>query len=206
MVRKSFNDIEQRTTRYWNDDGLPELLMGTLWTVWGGLWLIGTALPKSMAFVCFWLIVPPVLACSGLFAQRALQRLKERITYPRAGYARIKRPPQWVRLTVLVVLMMAMSAVIYTGFWKNIESTAPPLVVAALALAFLVMALHSRNGRLLILSLIAAGLGIWIWRSQAGWMGLNWTFLWLGLVALLLGGLRLRRFLRENPKVAEREA
>jgi hypothetical protein len=45
-----------------------------------------------------------------------------------------------------------------------------------------------------------------VWRTGAGWIGLNWAFLWLGAAALVTGVLRLRRFLRENPKVVETEA
>lgn len=54
--------------------------------------------------------------------------------------------------------------------------------------------------------MISLGLGVWVWRTNAGWAGLNWAFLWLGLAALVTGGVRLRRFLRENPKAAETEA
>lgn len=63
--------------------------MGALWTTWGGLWLIGTTLPRGMAYTCFWLAVPLALACSGIFGNRTLRRLKERITYPRAGYVQL---------------------------------------------------------------------------------------------------------------------
>jgi hypothetical protein len=42
-----------------------------------------------MAYTCFWLAVPLALACSGIFGNRTLRRLKERITYPRAGYVQL---------------------------------------------------------------------------------------------------------------------
>jgi hypothetical protein len=89
------------------------------------------------------------------------------------------------------------------GFVSDSENILPPLVLAVVSLGLLGEAVHGLNGRLLILSMISLGLGVWVWRTKAGWAGLNWAFLWLGLVSLVLGALRLRRFLRENPKAVE---
>lgn len=206
MDQRELKEIEQRTARNWNADGLPELLLGMIWTAWGGLWLIGSALPRGTAYTCFWLVLPPVVACSGFFVNRGLRRLKERISYPRAGYVRLKRPPAWVRALVALAGLLAVSAVVLLGFLGYSESTLSALVVAAISLLLLLVAAHARNGRLLILAVVSLGLGVWVWRTGAGWTGLNWAFLWLGAAALLTGALRLRRFLRENPKVAEAEA
>ena len=205
MDQRELKEIERRSTRYWTIDGLPELMMGVLWTTWGGLWLIGTALPRGMAHTSFWLAVPLALACSGIFGNRTLQRLKERITYPRAGYVQLKPPPAWVGAIVALVSLLALATVVF-GFVRDSENTLPPLVLAVVSLGLLGEAVHGLNGRLLILSMISLGLGVWVWRTNAGWAGLNWAFFWLGLASLVVGALRLRRFLRENPKVVETEA
>jgi hypothetical protein len=206
MDRMELEEIERRSSGYWNIDGLPELVMGALWVVWGGLWLIGTTLPRgSMAFTCFWLVVPPVLACTGFFGDRTLRRLKERITLPRAGYARLKQPPAWAKVIVALVIALVILAVVFAPVGHT-ESTLPPLVLALVSVGMLREGARARNGRLLILAVISLGLGVWVWRTGAGWIGLNWAFLWLGAAALVTGVLRLRRFLRENPKVVETEA
>lgn len=205
MDQKELRKIERRSSSHWTIDGLPELWMGVLCTVWGGLWLIGTALPRGMVYTCFWLVVPPALACFGIFGNRTLQRLKERVTYPRAGYVRLKKPPAWVGVIVVLGLSLTVAAAVL-GFVSHSENILPPLVLAVVSLGLLGEAVHGLNGRLLILSMISLGLGVWVWRSNAGWVGLNWAFFWLGLASLVLGALRLRRFLRENPKVAETEA
>ena len=154
-----------------------------------------------MAFTCFWLVVPPVLACSGFVGNWTLRRLKERITLPRAGYARFKQPPAWAK----VIVALAILAVVFAPVGDT-ESTRPPLVMALVSLGMLREGGRARNGRFLILAAISLGLGVWVWRTRAGWIGLTWAFLWLGAAALVTGALRLRRFLRENPKVAETEA
>ena len=205
MDQRELKDIERRSSSYWTIDGLPELLMGVLWMTWGGLWLIGTALPRGMAYTCFWLVVPPALACFGIFGNRTLQRLKERITYPRAGYVRLKKPPAWVVVIVVLGLSLPIAAAVL-GFVSDSEDSLLPLVLAVISLGLLGQGVHKRNGRLLILATISLGLGVWVWRTGAGWTGLSWAFLWLGIAGLALGALRLRRFLRENPKVAETEA
>ena len=204
MEQQELKEIERRTLKYWNVDGLPELLMGSLWVLWGGLWLAGTALPKGPAYVAFWLVVPFVLASSGIFSRWAVQKLKERITYPRAGYVLTKQP-RWVGVIVALASLLALAALVF-GLVRGSESTLPPLLVAIVSLGLFILAVHESNERLLILAVISLGLGVWVWRTNAGWAGLNWTFLWLGLAALVTGALRLRRFLRENPKAAETEA
>jgi hypothetical protein len=203
--QRELKDIERRSSSYWTIDGLPELLMGVLWMTWGGLWLIGTALPRGMAYTCFWLVVPPALACFGIFGNRTLQRLKERVTYPRAGYVRLKKPPAWVGVIVVLGLSLTVAAAVL-GFVSDSENILPPLVLAVVSLGLLGEAVRGLNGRLLMLSMISLGLGVWLWRAAAGWTGLSWAFLWLGIAGLALGALRLRIFLRENPKPAETEA
>jgi hypothetical protein len=200
MDQGELREIDRRSSGYWNIDGLPELVMGVLWTVWGALWLIGTALPRGMAHTCFWLVVPPVLACSGFFGNWTLRRLKERITLPRAGYARLKQPPAWAK----AIVALAILAVVFAPVGDT-ERTLPPLVLAVVSLGLLSEGGRARNGRQLVLAVISLGLGVWLWRTGAGWIGLNWAFLWLGVAAMVTGALRLRRFLRENPKVAETE-
>jgi hypothetical protein len=41
MQQPDLNDIARRPARYWNIDGLPELMLGLLWIAWGGAWLFG---------------------------------------------------------------------------------------------------------------------------------------------------------------------
>lgn len=68
-------DAEQRAQRYWTIDGLPELLMGALWIVWGAAFLAGEALPRGPAWNVYWMLTPGVLALSGVAAVAILTAL-----------------------------------------------------------------------------------------------------------------------------------
>ena len=63
-------ELERRPTKYWNEDGLPELVMGLLWVLWGGAWLVGNALPRGPVWNVFWMFTPALLALSGVAAVR----------------------------------------------------------------------------------------------------------------------------------------
>ncbi len=73
------NEIQRRPSKYWNVDGLPELSMGLIWAAWGGLWLIGSALPKGPFYVLFWVVVPVVLVAVALGASYVPARGATRI-------------------------------------------------------------------------------------------------------------------------------
>lgn len=61
MPHRDRNDIARRPAQYWNIDGLPELMVGVLWMVWGGAWLVGQTVPHDWRWNAYWLIVPPAL-------------------------------------------------------------------------------------------------------------------------------------------------
>ena len=43
-------DLAARPRRYWHVDGIPELVMGLVWLLWGGALLLGEALPRGTAY------------------------------------------------------------------------------------------------------------------------------------------------------------
>ena len=47
MQNVNLKDIESRPQQYWNIDGLPEVVMGGLWIIWGLASLIPDFLPKG---------------------------------------------------------------------------------------------------------------------------------------------------------------
>ena len=81
-----FDDFAKRPVRSWRQDGLPDLLLGMMLVVPGGIFLGGEALTKGGAagqaylFAAPWVWLGCVLALVWTF-----KRLKERITFPRAG-------------------------------------------------------------------------------------------------------------------------
>ncbi len=107
METVDLTDIERRPQRYWNMDGLPELMMGVLWIVWGGAWLLGERIPRGGVYNAFWMFVPALLALSGFAVVWATRALKARITFPRAGYVAWQPPTRSARLGAAAVTQHA---------------------------------------------------------------------------------------------------
>ena len=106
MEQPDLDDVARRSQKYWDVDGLPELMMGLLWMLWGGAWLFGEALPDDWRADAFWTAVPALLAGSGVAAIWATKRLKQRLTFPRTGYVDWKEPSRSARLMAGGVAMV----------------------------------------------------------------------------------------------------
>lgn len=195
-------DAEHRAQRYWTIDGLPELLMGALWIVWGAAFLAGEALPRGPAWNVYWTFTPAVLAFSGMAAVWTIKRLKARITFPRTGYVEWKEPGRRQRLlTAAVAILTAMLLVVIlsTGRARGVESAAAPALGVILSLGFLVASVRQRAPYLLALAAVALTLAVVFATVASGWDAVNWMFIALGAAAVVVGAIRLRVFLRTHP-------
>jgi hypothetical protein len=201
MQQPNLDDIARRPQKYWDVDGLPELMMGLLWMLWGGAWLLGEALPHDWRANAFWTAVPALLALSGVAAIWATKRLKQRLTFPRTGYVDWKEPSRSARLmAAAVALATAMVlAAVATNRDTRVEHAAAPLLGAILSLAFVVASLRQRAPHYLALAGVALALGLAFGALRAGWESVNWMFVALGAASAALGGLRLVLFLRKHP-------
>jgi hypothetical protein len=198
MAQAELHELEQRPQRYWNVDGIPELVMGGLWLLWGGAFLIGEALPRGWVGVVYYLTVPLVLALSGFAGRRLVTRLKERVTYPRTGY--VDYPASARRACVITGALAIAAAATLVVFAVSAERLAAPAVGVVLCLMFLVMSLRQRAPHLLALAAVALILGVAGGVVQLGWSSLNWLFVGMGLAAASVGGFRLCRYLKANPR------
>jgi hypothetical protein len=199
MIRSELDDLEQRPRRYWHVDGIPELVMGGIWILWGAAVLIGEALPRGPGFVVYWLTVPAVLALSGVAARWLVIRLKERLTYPRTGYVDYPEPTRRTRVmaaAIAIAAAAAMAGVLLIGRAAGAANVAAPAVGVVLSLGFLVISVRQRAPHLLALAGVALALGIAGGVVKLGWTSLNWLFVGLGLAAAGVGAWRLRRYLQ----------
>lgn len=195
-------DAEHRAQRYWTIDGLPELLMGALWIVWGAAFLAGEALPRGPAWNVYWMFTPAVLAFSGVAAVWAIKQLKARITFPRTGYVEWKEPSRPQRLltaAVAILTAMLLVVIISTGRARGVESAAAPALGVILSLGFLVASVRQRAPYLLALAAVALTLAVVFGTVARGWYSVNWMFIALGAAAVVVGTIRLRIFLRKHP-------
>ena len=203
---EELRDLEDRPKRYWHVDGIPELIMGLVWILWGGAVLLGNALPKSSGARAYWLIVLSILVFSGFFANWATRRLKERLTYPRTGYIEYRDSGPRVRLLMRLIAMLSAAAIaglIVTGRAAGMEHSGALVLGVILSLAFVGASVRQKAPHLLALAGIALALGVAFTALKLGWAAMNWLFVWLGIAASVMGAWRLRRYLRQHPTEAQ---
>lgn len=195
-------EIQRRPQRYWNVDGLPELMMGLLWMVWGGSWLFGESLPRGSVWNVYWMFTPALLAMSGVASVWATKKLKARITFPRTGYVEWKGPTRAQRLTaaaIAIVIAALMVALISRSRTEGLEQVAAPGIGVILSLAFVVASVSQKAPHLLVLAGVALVLGLAFGASTSGWNAVTWMLIALGGATALLGTERLWMFLRSHP-------
>lgn len=198
----NLDEIARRPQRYWDVDGLPELMMGLLWMLWGGAWLLGDTLPDDWRSNTYWAVAPAFLVVSSFATVWAIKRLKERFTFPRTGYVDWKEPSRSSRLGAAAVAMVTamVLAAVAANRDAGVEHVAAPLLGVILSLGFVVASLRQRAPHLLALAAVAIALGLAFGALRAGWESVNWLFVALGAASAAVGGLRLVLFLRKNPR------
>jgi hypothetical protein len=195
-------EAEGRAQRYWTIDGLPELIMGTLWMVWGGAFLVGELLPRGPVWNMYWMFTPALLALSGVAAVHLTKRLKARITFPRTGYVEWREPSRTHRMITAAVAMVTAAllvVIVARGRAEGMPSIVAPVLGVILSLSFVVASLSQRAPYLFSLAGVALVLGLVFGASRTGWDAVNWMFVALGAVTACVGALRLGRFMRRHP-------
>lgn len=202
MTHTDLDDLARRPARYWTIDGLPELMLGVLWIVWGAAFLAGQALPHDWRWTAYWLTVAPVLALSGIAGNWLTRRLKARVTFPRAGYVEWKAPERrslaWVGAAIVLAALALAVAVLAAG-GAGIEHRAPAVMGVILSLSFIAVAVRRRTPYHLALAGAAVVLTVAVATISSGWDAMNWLFISLGAVCALVGAVRLARFMRTHP-------
>jgi len=211
----SLKDIERRQPKYWNMDGLPQLVTGVGWLLWGGLYLIGLSMLEGRSYRLYWGIVTGCVLLWGIAVQLAMGKLKERMTYPRAGYAGMPiRGHGIVRRTAAGVLMLGAMTLNLIGLRINLHGFGTFVVCGVIALAIAEPATWpaSKNHLEVVYGWILLSLAVYLAMvlqvrdKSPNDAAAYWTLVCMGLIGIVFGALRLRRFLRENPKAAETEA
>ena len=195
-------EVQRRSQRYWHVDGLPELVMGLTWVLWGGSWLFGQSLPRGSAWNIYWTFTPALLVFSGVASVWATKRLKARITFPRAGYVEWLAPTRAQRLSAAAIALVTASvlvALISRSRTEGLEQIAAPAIGVILSLAFVIASFSQKAPHLLVLAGVALLLGLAFGTVKTGWDAMNWMLIALGAATALLGAIRLGLFVRSHP-------
>ena len=199
-MNKSIKEIKLAAFRYWFEDGLSEIVVGTLFLLIGlliqaeTLILPGSFLAGTSGLASFILVVVGVW-----LARRVIRSLKERLTYPRTGYVDYHKGHPVPR--VLTPVIGAFIAAILVWLIKTYPQTSPvwiPLFQGiVLAIFLLVIGLRSGLVRFHILALITLlfSLGLsQLTNRETVTVGI--TFAAFGLGLTLSGLIALRRYLQ----------
>ena len=197
------NDVERavkRSRQYWYDDGLAEISVGAVFVALGLLFLAEAfgVIPSGVSSIGMVVIVFAGWWLSG----RAVKAAKARITYPRTGYVRYRRPERrrsrrWVT-GAIGGAMGALIAVLFTQAPASLDWL--PALDGVLAGAFLLYLASSVGlARFNILAVLSAVMGVAM--SVAGLgdtLGTGLYFAVMGVVLMLSGVITLIAYLRRT--------
>jgi hypothetical protein len=195
MDKIDLDEMERRTWRESNSDGIMEILLGILLFFMAGVWAKG-----SSGFLAFVLI----------FGNKIIERLKARFTYPRIGYVEL-RPEEGKSLgwgilgytLAVIAFMSVVMALFYGGDLGGADIDRwVPLFIGALFTGGMTY-LHGKSGDPLayVYALVAVVIGgvFTIYEVGPSMRGTEFYLLFLAGFFLVAGVIRLVTFMRRNP-------
>ena len=197
MDRSELEAISRRPLRYWNEDGIPDLLGGVIFVVIAAMnW--GTYVGNP--FVVAALIPVPIV--TSFFGQKAVRKLKERLVFPRTG-AMVPRQPvlrhRWV-WTAVVFLAIAALVILMARFADAFFRWIPLVAGTAYTIGLVEGWRRMRLRRYLLLALVTATTTLTLAsigpRDQLGFILLMAV---TGVALLTSGTYALATFLRTAP-------
>jgi hypothetical protein len=204
MEYHNLTEIEARSKRYWTVDGIPEMVMGAIWIIWGVGFLVQNTIPKGsrLAEIYSWIIIALMLVF-GFAANWIIKALKNKYTFPRGGYVKFSDPPklQWwmtaIAAGLVAVAISLIGALVVKGrFDVNLIAPASGLI---LAIGFLFGSRMPGMRHLAWFSFLSLVMGAVFYLLKLGWSALPWLFTGLGVLFMVSGFCRLRAYLRSVP-------
>ncbi|MBI4492733.1 MAG: hypothetical protein HY690_08090, partial [Chloroflexi bacterium] len=143
-MRREIEWVEQRTRRYWYEDGLGELAIGCVVLLVGLLFLVEGLAPTGLLPDHFSSLGLIVLVFGGSWlANRVVATLKARLTYPRTGYVAYRRPT--ARRRILTGVAAGALGALVAGVLRAAPAALAwiPLLQGLLIAAFLLYLAHT---------------------------------------------------------------
>lgn len=208
----NFKKVELRTIQYWFDDGIWEMALGG-WIFLFGILSLGVALIPGKPFwrVLGWTAILAIAILSVRFAGRAIRRLKEKWTYPRAGFVSYRRPGgqkkprrfSWIG--GLAGLVSALGYGLLRDFFGY--SWAQAGMSLLMALTFFYTAVRANLFRFYVLSIFTLVAGIFVARSGLNALsGIALFGCLLGLALFASGTITFKQFVKKNPVLEKDES
>jgi hypothetical protein len=193
---KDLMGIQQKTLRYWFEDGLSEIVIGSLFFIVGAITLLqGLLMPGSNLYRFLGLLTFLVITAGTLSSRWLIRILKERLTYPRTGYVAYK-PPTTIQRTVSLISGIVITIIILLLVILSSQMSIRwiPLILGFMMAGFLFVT-GLRTGLLkyqfmaigfVVIGLLLSFLNIQEWLSIGIMLSsLGLMFLLSGLIALI---------------------
>lgn len=129
-------NIIRNTRKYWYVDGLSEIAGGLIIFAAGlTYWLVSIMENTSIKAILLMLAQPAVIIIGSLIVRKYLPKIKERLTYPRSGYLKFRKPSRDRR--VKRALIVGMVAGLVAALVSMISSALPNNYLPLLSSIFL---------------------------------------------------------------------
>lgn len=205
-------DIQNRVRRYWVEDGIPDLIVGSFFFIYSALLWWGAHSTQNWINI----ISTVALVLMVIFGRKLIEKLKEIITFPRTGYVKYAsiQPEQTVRRVMLGLGIAAFLALlVLIAFIVGGESAGSTFVwiLIPLFISFVIglFGYSQKSTRYIfytIFSLICGLVSVLLAQHfslsthNALLNGVG-IFLPLGLIMIIGGFWTLRNYLARNPDV-----
>ncbi|RMD73022.1 MAG: hypothetical protein D6823_14075 [Chloroflexi bacterium] len=191
-------DMHQRIRRYWMIDGLPELLIGSIFLLTGLFQLAPLVMPAGSAG---WanLLLPCTMIPAILWGRRLLHALKMRITYPRTGYVSYRQPKRW-QYALGGLVGIGIGIALATPVQNQIAATwVPVLTGMTLAVGIGYYGVYLGMRRFYVLAVFVAVIGMLMHRLPIDpFLGTSLEIVTVGVWMLLSGSITLYRYLQHT--------
>lgn len=200
-MNTNLDDTIKRTRAYWLVDGLPEIYTGTCFLFTALSISLPYILPKPMLFNSA-LVLPVVALVLVLGGRKMINRMKERLTYPRTGYVSYPQQSKMRRAaTFIIAIVVAVGILLLNQYGVNFTQYMPLMQAGSVAIIFIMVSL--RNGGVLRFYLVAGAallLGI-LQMMWWGFLGVGSVFFYgtLGSILVISGSLTLKSYLNQTP-------
>ncbi len=207
-VERQFRDAERRARRYWYEDGLGEIAIGSVFVILGGYFATQALVTGRLGRtgdILLNLLFPAIVLGAGLGMRRIIAKVKERLVYPRAGYAtypQAQRVPKWV--TGMIAGAVAGLIAVLARSAPGVEAWIPACQGFVVAGFLWWLGRLSGLARFNLLALFSAlvGVSVSVLRPSATISG-SLFFGGMGLALVISGWTAFRQFVRASDGAGE---
>lgn len=205
MDQKDLQKIEKRTTSYWFEDGVFDIVVGFGLALLGLSYFAVEALqPVSWLASVAGLLQVILLMIVFFLLNRVVVKIKEQIVYPRTGEVKYQKRPgserfkRALRSAVLSFLFAAAFSIFALA--PKMHQVLPAIVGGLFAFSFLLLGLKVAVMRYYFIGVGVFVAGLLVSLLPTGFINqTGLMFLAIGLIMVLAGGVGLWIYIKNNP-------